>query len=873
MKLAASLALFLSLSGVFPASGRGVDNRILGLRALDEGNAALACIYLGRALDEKPGDLDLRVHLAKALVESGQPEPAVETLRGLDGRGEPTVAYWRARAYAALERWEWARQAFLLTLRHARDEGLAQAARQGFLVVALQPGASSGMMGRLERELRDSLTPAGDHSSRVLLGQIGLRRGDYEGALEVIAPTLESAAWGRLRHDQLKARILAARAYRALGDPLQSSAMAQRALIDHGRLTNGDLLTMCRIMVDANLTTENAAEAERVLLTIVRQARQDERWRIPLVELSRLYQASGLEAAASLSAFIAAEADAPQRPYCMLIVARQELRRTDSMARMRGAEELLRQLVEEYESHPLFPLAALELMQVRLQLGNPSGALAVWETIDPGDEGFSRWAAPLRFLAAQSRFALGRFDEAAKDFASISSSTNEDDNGELGIRALYNQEVARLTKDAAVELLPATRWQDQSAETDFSALTDRLVLNQATALAQQRRLEQVPVVLAQLETVEAPTLSDEGEQSPVRVEAELLKAETAFSEGNPGKAREILAELDKGTGIREGDLRMRADYLHFWMAAFSHEERLEGADREGEGVAGSEESLQPLVERARKFLEDYPDTLYAERIWFKLGELYFNAGYYVDAQQEFERLSKSAQDRTLVQAAVYQAAVAAERTLTERGRRRALELFERVSILPGPLRVQAFLDQGDLLTEMGQLSDALSVYRALMVDENVTEVQRLLAYQRIAQTCYAMSGAAEEPRDAQYRAEQALEALEAILDSPEATLELRNFAHYLSGRLKEQAGQAGEALVAFDQGQIFSEPGSAPEYLWSYRCGFAAAELLASQDQARSAVSILEEMARRPAPLAPQAAQQAQNLREEFGVVDSAAGD
>jgi len=410
--------------------------------ALEDGLPGVAIRKLESIPPDKR-DAESLLLLARAYVEDGHPDSAVELLKsrtGLPGRD-----FWLAQAFAALGR---------------RDEALAayRSAKNGPSFSCEAGLGEAGMLrslGRPDEAIRVLKDARNWPEPRLrLLAQFEeadalLDLGRPEECRAILNATAPDDKAGTARRDFLTARSLAmsgddagaARIFETLNPT--DAAMAVSAVIGQAK---------------ALTRTGRAPEAETLIKEFLSRNSDVDGLEILFALLDRNYALQASPSPAELKRWAGEESPSPRRRLATYYLAKFEAR----LGRDDREEKFLEQAAEGAGDSHGGRLAALDLSRIRLKQGRPGEALALLPQVSGSPDA--------DFLRGLALAGLNRHEEAARAFLSAASSPP------LAESALFNASVCELgsRKRGAFELFK-TRFP-QSAKLDTLRLQEALLL-------------------------------------------------------------------------------------------------------------------------------------------------------------------------------------------------------------------------------------------------------------------------------------------------------------------------------------------------------------------------------------------------------------
>ena len=324
-------------------------------------------------------------------------------------------------------------------------------------------------------------------------------------------------------------------------------------------------------------------------------------------------------------------------------------------------------------------------------------------------------------------------------------------------------------------------------------------------------------------------------EDPHKPQAYLALAEIAFTQ-SPSDRGQLKSELIQ-VATDESSTQEEKARLEFFSAA--------------------DDSNQPVttVSRlAQDFIQIYPHSHFRPEIRIKLGEVYFRQDDYPNAQTQFELVAEEDPDSPLVETALFLAGEAARKSMNSSSMDHAVELFEEVYKINGPLRYRARLEQALTKRQALQDREAIVLLNDLLNQTVPVDIR-----------CEAMDakGDAEftlgSKDEAQYR--EAIKTFNSLAGIEGVSAVCRQSALYKKAKCYEKIGQWDEALVAYYD--VLSIDYGAPGEIWYFRAGFDAAQILESKKSWASAAAIYQKLAATPSTRAEEAKNRLTRLRLE----------
>jgi tetratricopeptide (TPR) repeat protein len=346
-------------------------------------------------------------------------------------------------------------------------------------------------------------------------------------------------------------------------------------------------------------------------------------------------------------------------------------------------------------------------------------------------------------------------------------------------------------------------------------------------------------------------------------EAQLALAELVFAGGDMDSASHLLKAAYVSAPSNQS--REQADYLAIFIADSSPNRQ----DAE-------------VLRLGRKFLDDWPSSPLRPQVRMKLGELYFRAEDFANAQTQFETLAEESPTDPLADKALILAGQSSVRGMSASGIKHALDLFAIVAKGTGPLRLYARQEQALIEARRGHDNEAVIIYDDILRSNPDTAL-------RLAALCGKADCLVAAANDASPAASPstssttstpsttsgdpfsaAVALYDQIAADPDATAPWRNQALYKKGRCLSKQGFTDQALAAlYDvlNGPL-AAPGQQPDFFWFEKAGYDADAMLEAKAQWPGAISILEKVAKAGGPRSAEAQRRADQLRLEHFVWD-----
>lgn len=558
--------------------------------------------------------------------------------------------------------------------------------------------------------------------------------------------------------------------------------------------------------------------AEDVLELFIAEQPGNKRLDTVFAELDRVYQADDNPSATQLRRW----RDAPpenRQALALLYLAYFDQRE-------RGNDQALKDLrswVEKFPSHPLLPEVHLETGRILMAESNEAEAIAEF------DKGLAAhpWpdiVARLQAGAGTAYFMLQDFPGAADRFAKAAAA-----NFAHAEPLLYNSALATLQTGDFKKFVEV--YQEFSNRFPQSSMRSDLLLEEGLVQARygDRKAAQETFNLF---------IRDFPERDRIPM-AHLGLAEMSFT-ANPPDLIATSAELNQTSqSIPSADVAERAAYL----ALFLHDTQGQTSDAD-------------LLAEAASFIEKYPKSPLVADVRMKTGEIYFRQEDFPNAQTQFELVAKDFKDSPLLEKARFLAARSAIRTMNPDAIDGAIDTLDQVVRMKGPLSLWARYEQAIVKRDTGKLDDAIVLLDDLLSQHPGPDLAAA-ALARKGETLY-LEGV-NDPK----AYEKAVAVFDTLATTPSIALYWRNLALYKKGKSLEKLSRMDEALVAYYD--VINPKGDStePEYLWFYRAGFDAAQILEAGEKWDAAVAVYRKLADSSGPRATEAADRMKRLQLE----------
>jgi tetratricopeptide (TPR) repeat protein len=801
-------------------------------QAMADGLYNVAAVKAGRLLQEGKWSADDQQRLAslwvESLVRSGQGDAALEVLKAY------TIAnhdYWEGQALILTGEFSDASAILTEAISKASDE--------------LRPWAIIARAHALVGEGRDAsartmLTPLREHRDPTIAKHARLFFNELE------ASTRTQTVLNRLARERgpkdASIQYLRARALMEQGN-LKTSESVLRDLL------HTDSSGMKRVVHDAAvvlladvLWRQRSAEASTQLLSFINSfntttdGRSDsEFWDEAFAQLERIALASKPSETFLNPAIAWASDDTmPERQGYALMFLTSELHRSGRDVEATG---LVESLLQRHPRHPCASDAIRLAMQLHGIARNDSRVLQLAERWQK-DFGENSGKGVVDFLVGLIHFMRGDYRDALKSFTLAA-------DGEADMarrrRALYNaalcaiQTGQKTVLQSLITQLAEASVEDPNRKPNAPPITDT-----AADLALDKALQ----LASKLDPKAEKELNEFINQHPTN--ARLAEAHVALAEFRmldvPPRVKEAIESLDLATQLASSpSLKERIAYVRVWL-------------RE------AQMDLAGVVREAQAFLIAWPESSRSDEIHMKLAESFYRQEKYALARTEFERLASTQPTSTYADAALYFAGMSAMAVPTVEGLNAAISTWDDLIQRNGPLTFAARLQQAVATRRQGNPEKALKIYDALLELPEAKGEQRLSLQLDKAELLIDMGK--KEPA----RFDEAVTLLRVILATPQLPNAWSGRCGVLLAATLRDLQRPDEALEAcYDVVNIgtnvLTGPQNPTEYLWFYRAGFIAVDLLESEQQWEAAARMAERLSKTSGDRAKDAAERASKIR------------
>jgi len=759
---------------------------------LTEGVPEVAVVRLQALLNRNLPDAEWRAvaeKLAEAQVAAKKPEDTLVLSAVARVRELPWAKFWRAQAFAGLNRWT---DALPLYEELAANEASPFRGPATF-------GAAEMLRALGKREEALSTLHLLFHNkewamrAQLRAAELHIEMGDAPDArhlLEEMKPT--SVAERRER------RVLRGRLELILQRPERAIGMFQALLKRPEKSGHATLIAALFGIAEAHLQLKTPETGDDVLEQFIDLHPADPDLPLIFAKLDDLYRTEHKPSRNELEKWVR-RPEEPRRTFARWYLARLEIR----AGRRERARQLFSDLRHTRIKSPTIAPALLEFAQFEMQDRHLDEAIAILDNarlLYPEPALLAR----IDFLSAQAHYLAKQLDTATAAFEQIAHS-----NSPWAKAALFNA---------------STGWLQLGNHARF--LVDYTELDKQSGDQESRanlRLEEGLMQGAKGDKKAEASLHQfirDFPKNPRVSEAWVALAEMAFHSSPPrlDEARKDLAQAADSTPTAAA--AERADYLSIWV----------------EESAGGNETK--VIELAKRFLEQHGLSPFAPEVRMKLAELYYRRQDFANAQTQFEIIAQQNPDDALAEKALFFAAESAMSSMGEHSLDRAIVLFDQVVQKNGAMRWPARNEEALIERKLGKSKDALALYdEVLKSDAPQSEKREALCGK--GDIFFEMGGSENY--------EQAIKIYDQLASDKHEPSHWRNQALFKKALCLEKKNERVGALEMFykilDDPAVAGLPDEQRELFWYYKAGFNAARLLEEDSKWESAAAIYERLA------------------------------
>jgi tetratricopeptide (TPR) repeat protein len=781
------------------------------VQAETEGIPEVSVTKLRQFLAGNPSGAEIKTAkllLAKCLLQIRRPEEALTVLND-SSLSSAEAQQLKAETLLRTRHWNEAVGLFKEILSSAGSDANA---RLGLAEAELRKGESDQALATLQPLLENGTNP--DSSAILMTAEIELNRANLDRATQLLTRLSSENDTEQLQKQCLLGQI----AFQA--GKLEEAETAFNQVISARQGLTARLLAIAQLsLARISMQQQEFDEAESVMVKAI----TDQSRSIMLPELfETLYSVYALEQSPTLTPLIRWSQEDPQevgadRPAFALYYLGKLQLRSDSKAK---GETTLRRLIKDYPTHRLAGLATVAVARLKIDQGAADQAvplLARWLANESNRRAAER--VQIEETLADAYFQEGKFSEAQELYFQLAGPDSPNRP-----RFLYGAAICALRSGDRQHYETAVR--ELSGSPDNQTLLGNLEIARATIEARTGQTG--------ADTTLRHFLANFPDHPQVP-EAHLLLAEIAFTELPPNHttARNELRQIS----VSSPETAENKARLNFFVLADD-----------------PQQSIGAVARAAQDFIQQYPESAARAEVRLKLGEVYFRQNDYPNAQTQFELVAEQQPDSPLVETALFLAGEAARKSLNPSSVDRAVDLFEEVYKLDGPLRFQARLEQALTKRQIQQEKEAIVLLDDLLM-QNISPEIRCEALEAKGEAQFSLGAKDKSQYEAALKTFDSLAAAET--DSPD----WRQSALYRKAKCLEQLGKTDEALATLYD--VLNAGGNKSDEFWFFRAGFDAAELLETRRAWASAAAVYEKLTAIPSPRSEEAKNRLERLRLE----------
>jgi predicted negative regulator of RcsB-dependent stress response len=817
--IAGSIAMFLTSIVVSHSSHAELAELAQSRKAIAENIPQVAIFKLNAALASPalaPNERTAAQRLlAEAQIASSQYEQALKTLAQITDLTDSTAALLRAHSLVGAGRWG---EALPIYKSLSKLPTSLPSAALGEAECLQALGQTAEAADALERFVKSADATT---ASQLRLASLRVELGHLKEAHSL----LSSAAKGSPTDEKWRAYIGARILLLEKKPQAALAALEQMLKPDDAQriegLSDNLYAAVALAEAEARLSMSGPDAAEKSLEAFINKNPESPHLELIFRRLDQIYAVDKTPTEGALHKIVR---DLPPKAGALaqFYVARLQLREK----RYVKADSSLKLFLKQFPEHALTP--EIHAMQAELALttagaGDTKKALANAESA----------------LIAASRTA--RDDEQRAEFALRTALVNLQ-QGEF-ISAATHLETAkyspRLRQNAAYNT--ALAWLMQK---NFTRFREDIAVFADEQLAGQLFIE-AGLVQSRANEIEAPktlrAFLNKHPEHPRRAEAQIALAELDFQLGNTLDTKALIQTIADSAPTPE--MIEQSEYL----AVFLEEAKKPRDD-------------EKVITLARAFASAHPQSPHLADVRMKLGQVYFQREDFLNAQEQFETVSRA--ESAFTETALFLAGQCAMKLISSEALNHSLELFGKVTDRKGSLEAHARLQQAIIKNKLGAEDDAVKIYDSLLGTPKPPDPEVRYAALVGKGDNLVLLGK-KDPK----QTEAALTSYDHVLALPEAGPSWRNQAAYKKGKALQQLDRNDEALALFYD--ILDRSTTGPrETFWYAKAGFDAAGILEARQQWKNAIGIYEKMAKLSGPHAEQAKQRVKTLRLEHFLWD-----
>ncbi len=825
--LAAACCLGMARAQSGPADAAGkVPAYAQAAAALQDKLPEVAVVKLRRALESKLKP-DLRgpmlLLLAEALVRADRPAEALPVAQDAAVNELPEARFWQAQAQARLGNWGAAEAGFanladVKGFRYGEEAAFSRAA----MLAALGELDRAGRV--VERYRQPTGTPTAERAI-LWLAEFQLMARNAAGAASLLDE-------GEVAKESAERRYLRARIALLAGELAQAEGLFA-VLSGEGQQASPALQLAARLgRVRALRRAGKGEEALPLLRQLISASPvpSDAVLDLAFQEAEVLNQPPTAEMESYLNSLATSTEPALKVRARLALAAALE-----SLGAAGAAEQAWAAIVRDFPEHPLRALALLRQTQfligqnrredakpllAQLRKMSPSPAIAAW----------TAWAA------GQADYDAAAYQKAAGFFKNASAQSPDPS---VRAAAAYNAALAEL-QGGEGQLEGSLNLLEGSPLAEYRMAGAEFHLERALRLASLGKAEAVDGLTAFIESLP---------DHPRRFDALVARAEVTLRAEPPTPA-EVTRHL---TAAREAAREPWQVERVFLLGCYASEV-VEGP----EAFAG----------RAQQFLTNYPQSAAATDLRMKLAQSYYRRENFSGARQLFEAVAEGDPLHPLAEPALFWAGRSALLTMEPTAAQQAVELWEKVFKLDGPMKWQARLQEARLNQNQRQPAAALQLLDEIISPSASPAPDSGTRWQALSMRGEILAS----PTRPLAEQTQGLACFDELIKAPGLPLDWQRQTLVRKGVCLEAMKRPDEAMEAYYD--VLSTPpassanadGKAADDYWFHRAGDKARRLLEGAGKYEEAIEIAKKLAKAPGPRGRAAADLVDELALKYGI-------
>jgi outer membrane protein assembly factor BamD (BamD/ComL family) len=778
---------------------------------MNDGVPEVSAARLQGLLNKDLPDADWRAvaeKLAQAQVAAKKPEATLVLLADARVRELPWAKFWRAQAFASLNRWS---DALPLYEQLAIDERsqFRNAAIFGAAEMQRAQGKREQAVEKLKFLFRE---PEWATRAQLRAAELYIDMGNAPDAQHLLSEMKPRSVGERRDRRALRGRLEL-----ILRRPERAAGMFQALLKRPEGTSHPTLIAALIGIAEAHIQLKTPESGDDVLEQFIDRHPADPDLPLLFAKLDELYRSEHKPSRNELEKWVR-RPEQPRRTFARWYLARLEIR----AGRRERAGQLFSDLRRSAITSPAIAPAYLDFARFEIDDEHFDEAIAILDDarlLHPEPALLAR----IGFLSAQARYRAKQFDIATVAFEQIAHS-----NSPWSKAALFNASTGWLQVGNHARFLADYNELDKQGGDEQTRADLRL----QEALMQAEKGDKTAARSFQQFIRDFP-------KNPRVSEAWVGLAELAFH-ASPPRLEEARKNLARATEANPTVAAAeRADYLRIWV----------------EEASGGNENH--VIELAKRFLEQHEAAPFAPEVRLKLAEVYYRRQDFANAQTQFEIIAQQHPADSVGERALFFAAESTMSSMGDRALDRAIVLFDEVVQKNGQLRWAARNEQAVIERKLGKPGDALALYdEVLKSDAGSAEKREALCGKGDIFLEMSATDSANYQR--------AVEIYDQLASQPGAPIHWRNQALFKKGLCLEKNSDRAGALATFYRIlEDDSSPDQRRELFWFYKAGFNAARLLEEDSKWESAAAIYDKLVASGGTRSDEAKARLNNLRLE----------